>query len=703
MLTGEWILEKPDKNAVKALREAGFSRVLATLLALRGFSDKESAESFSECAGHAHNPLLMKDMQKAAERISAAVRGCEKITVYGDYDADGVTATALLYSYLKEAQADVSYYIPDRESEGYGLNADAVRKIAENGTDLIVTVDTGISAFEEAKLASELGMCLIITDHHEPRGEIPEVFAAVNPKRPDCEYPFRELAGVGVAFKLVGAIEKTENDDGDGETGLLGGLNARELFKKYGALVCLGTVADIVPLTGENRLFVSRGLKLVSEETNLGLSALLEAAGVSGRRVTSEILSFTAAPRINACGRISSADCALELLVTKDKERAGELAKQLDGFNRERREIETRIFKESADKINSDETLKNAPVTMVSGEGWHNGVIGIVASRLLELYGKPAIVVSFEGGVGRASCRSVPGFNIHKALVACSKYLERFGGHELAAGFSVKRENYDSLCSELMRLAKTAQTPPALKIKTDMRIKSGEITLSTARELRRLEPFGNGNPPPLFYIPAAQIISKSPVGNGHLRLTLNYEGFEFAAILFGAEKKGFDFNIYDVVDVAASLEVNVYKNSETLSVIIKNIRKSACFEYFGGLYGKFRAGAPVEPAALCAKLSPARGEFAAVYRLLRSKPGSLSLEAACRQIRLKDKNFNYFKMLLICDVFEETGLMEFKMEQGSDSMKFKINDGIKIELSSSELLRRLSLPQQRRFTTDKKS
>lgn len=694
LLTGEWLLEKPDKNAVASLRAAGFSRISATLLALRGVTDAASAGNFVECRGHAHNPLLMKDMQTAAKRISEAVRGGEKITVYGDYDADGVTATALLYSYLEEAQADVSYYIPDRESEGYGLNAGAIRKIAENGTDLIVTVDTGISAFDEAKLASELGMCLIVTDHHEPRGEVPEAFAVVDPKQQDCNYPFRELAGVGVAFKLVGAIEKIENDDGDGTVGLLGGLNARDLFKKYGGLVCLGTVADVVPLLGENRLFVSRGLKLVSDETNLGLSALLDAAGVHGRQITAGLLSFTAAPRINACGRISSADSALELLITKDKERAEELAKQLDENNRQRREIETGIFKESVDKINANEELHSAPLIIVSGEGWHNGVIGIVASRLVELYGKPAVVVSFEGDVGRASCRSVSGFNIHEALGSCSQYLERFGGHELAAGFTVKRENYDSLYTQLNRLADSSTAPPILKVRPDMRIKASEITLSTARELRQLEPFGNGNPSPLFYIPAVQIISKTPVGNGHLRLMLNCDGFEFAAIMFGAEKKGFDFNIYDLVDIVASLEVNLYKNNETLSVIVRNIRKSACFEYFSGLYEKFRSGEAIESPALCAKISPLRDEFAAVYRFLKSNPGSLSLEAACRQIHLKDKHFNYFKMLLITDVFEETGLIEIKRKQSSDSVNFHINEGIKIDLSSSALLRRLGSPQQ---------
>lgn len=648
-----------------------------------------------ECIEHAHNPLLMKDMRKAAERISQAVCGGEKITVYGDYDADGVTATALLYTYLEEAQADVSYYIPDRESEGYGLNSDAVRKIAEGGTDLIVTVDTGISAFEEAKLAAELGMCLIVTDHHEPRGEIPEAFAVVDPKQKDCKYPFRELAGVGVAFKLIGAVEKIENDDGDGTKGLLGGLNARELFRKYGGLVCLGTVADIVPLLSENRLFVSRGLKLVSEGTNLGLSALLDAAGVHGRRATAGLLSFTAAPRINACGRISSADSAFELLIAKDKARAEELAKKLDENNLERRDIETRIFKESVDKIKENEALCNDPLLIVSGEGWHNGVIGIVASRLVELYGKPAIVVSFEGDVGRASCRSVPGFNIHEALVSCSQYLERFGGHELAAGFTVKRENYDNLYTELNRLANTASAPPTLKIRPDMRIKANEISLSTARELKSFEPFGNGNPSPLFYIPAVQIISKTPVGNGHLRLTLNCDGFEFAAVMFSAEKKGFDFNIYDVVDIAACLEVNLYKDNETLSVIVRNIRKSACFRYYSGLYKKFRSGEAIEPPALCAKLSPLRDEFAAVYHLLKSTEGSLSLEAACRQIYLKDKRFNYFKMLLITDVFEETGLIEIKREQNSDSVNFRINEGIKIDLSSSALLKRLDSPPQR--------
>jgi single-stranded-DNA-specific exonuclease len=699
----EWAFEKQDKSVAASLRTAGFSRILATLLAQRGFTDKDAVKSFLSCRSRLHEALLMKGMAAAAARIALAVHSSEKITVYGDYDADGVSATALLYSYLKEAGADVNYYIPDRENEGYGLNASAIEKISQGGTALIVTVDTGISAFNEAKLASQLGVCLIVTDHHEPRQELPEAYAIVNPKQEGCEYPYKELAGVGVAFKLVCALEKSKLSDhpsGDAATaassvggpeicGFLGGLDVKRLFKKYGELVCLGTVADVVPLTGENRLLVCHGLKLVSEGGNCGIAALLEVAGARGKKLTAGLLSFTVAPRINACGRLSSAYDALELLTTQEPENAAFLARKLDDNNKERREIETRIFNESVEKIKNNEALRNNPLLIVSGEGWHNGVIGIVASRLVELYGKPAIIVSFEGDIGRASCRSITGFNIHEALVSCGQHLERFGGHELAAGFTVKRENYDSLYGALIRIASAESEPPTLKVHLDMRLHGSEISLSTAREIRSLEPFGSGNPSPLFYIPAAQILALSPVGTGHKRLTLNCEGFEFTAIMFGTDKNGFDFKTSDIVDIAASLDVNLYKNNETLSVIVKNIRKSSCFDYYAGLYKTFLSGQSLEPAELRLKLTPSRDEFTAVYRYLFTGNGKISLEETCKEICRRCSRFNYFKMLLIADVFSETGLVTKSSETGADIMVYSINRDRKIELSTSILLGRL--------------
>lgn len=679
MVQRKWQLAQPDKDAASALRHGGFSRVMAALLALRGFKDAEAAKSFILCGEKPHDPMLLKGMQDAAGRIAQAISGNEKITVYGDYDADGVTAAALLYTYLKSEGADVCYYIPDRESEGYGLNPAAAEKIARDGTKLVVTVDTGISAFDEAKLLNSLGVCLVVTDHHDPRETLPEAFAVVNPKQPGCEYPYKELAGVGVAYKLICALEQNKT----------GGMSAHALFQKYGELVCLGTVADVVPLTGENRYMVTRGITLISAGAGIGMSALLEAAGVQGRRLTATLLSFTVAPRINACGRVSSADDAFELLTARDANKAKELAEKLNENNRERQDIEVKILKESIEKIDGNEALRNNPLLIVSGEGWHNGVIGIVAARLVERYGKPAIVVSFDGDAGRASCRSIAGFNIHEALIKCSQYLERFGGHELAAGFTVRRENYDALYASLNRIANSLHELPTLKVIPEFRLHGREISLSTAREIRRLEPFGSGNPTPLFYIPAAQITALSPVGEGHTRLIFCCEGFELRGVMFGTAKNGFDFKPGNIVDLTVTLDVNMYKNSETLNIIVKNIRKSACFEYYGSLYGDFLSGGTIKPPTLRLRLKPSRDEFAAVYRLLFSGGGSVSLESVCEDICRRDARFNYFKTLIIIEVFAQTGLVTFSREAGSDIITYHINSDKKIDLTKSELLKRL--------------
>lgn len=678
MVRREWRVLQPDKEAIANLRKAGYPRVTATLLALRGLKDPEEAKSFLSGDGKFHDPMLLADVEKAAARILKAIEGHEKITVYGDYDADGVTSAALLYSYLKENGADVDYYIPDRESEGYGLNSAACKRIADSGTTLIITVDTGISAFDEAKLLNELGVCLIITDHHNPYDTLPEAYAIVNPKRQDCKYPFKELAGVGTAFKLVCAIEKSKPE----------GLSEDALFKKYGELVCVGTVADVVPLLGENRLIVCRGLKLISEGKNIGISALLEAAGVR-RRLTSTLLGFTVAPRINACGRIATAGDAFELLTTRDTDKAKQLAQKLNDNNSERRRIEAEILKETVKNIDENESLRLSPLLIVSGEKWHNGVIGIVASRLVELYGKPAIVVSFDGDIGRASCRSVPGFNIHAALKSCSQYLERFGGHELAAGFTVKRENYDALYAALNHLASIQPELPTLRVCMDMKLHGYEISLSTAREVRRLEPFGSGNPAPLFYVPAAQITALSPVGDGHTRISFNCDGFEFTAVMFNTARRGFDFKVWDIVDLAVSLEVSLYKNTESLGVIVRDIRKSACFEYYTELYKSFLSGTPIASDALRARLKPDREEFAAVFRLLTRREGKISLEKACKDICRVKPRFNYFKLLLIKDIFTETGLIVSDGQDDGENITYRLRSGVKIDLAASALLKRL--------------
>lgn len=674
-----WKLREPDKTAAAALRGAGYSRVMSSLLALRGITAKNDAEGFIACDGSFGDPMLFKDMPVAAKRIKEGIDSHEKITVYGDYDCDGMTSTALLYSYLLEAGANVSYYIPDRETEGYGLNAESAQKIAADGTTLVITVDTGIAAFDEAGYFSKNGVTFIITDHHNPRDIIPEAFAVVDPKQPLCPYPFKELAGVGVAFKLISAIETLRTD----------ALSERALFKKYGELVTIGTVADVVPLVSENRYIVSRGLKNITASPSLGLSALLDAAGVHGSRLSSTLLAFTVAPRINACGRVGKVDDALNLLLAKDSETAAPLAFAMNDNNKYRQDIETKICEEAIEKIDNNEALRNNPIMIVSGSDWHTGVIGIVASRLVDRYKKPAIVVSFDGDSGRASCRSIEGFNIHKALMSCSELLERFGGHEMAAGFTVKRENYDKLYSSLNRIANTLPEPPTQKITPDYRLRGKEVSLSTAREIKKLEPFGNGNPEPIFYVSSAQITGLSPVGNGHMRITLRCDGFEIRAIMFGAERNGFDFKTGDIVDFTSTLDIGLYKNNETLNIIIKNIRKSQCFAYYKDLYGSFSRGEPIKPPTLRLRLKPSRPELAGVYRALASGGGDVSLEEVCKSVFSKNINFNYFKLLVAVDAFAETGLLNYKKIPDTDRITYELCGSKKADIAKATLMQRL--------------
>jgi len=664
----EWIVQRPDEGEVRALEAAGYSRLLARLLANRGLHNPADAQAFL-CGGQElYDPWGLKGMEAAVSRIKTAIDKKEKIVIYGDYDVDGVTATALLLTYLNSRGAIADYYIPERESEGYGLNAGAVQAICKAGAKLIVTVDTGISALTEAVLAKELGVDIIITDHHEPRAELPVATAIINPKQAGCPYPFKQLAGVGVAFKLVCALERDE----------------AVVFEKFGALLTLGTVADVVPLIGENRAIVKRGLELMQRSQSCGLKSLLEAAGVRGARLNTGLLSFTAAPRINAAGRMGSAGDALKLLTAGDEATAAALAIKLDESNRQRQEIESRILIEAIERINLDGV--HDPVLMVRGEGWHNGVIGIVASRLAELYAKPAVVVSFEGDTGRASCRSFRGFDIHDALMKNVSLLERFGGHELAAGFTVKAENYAALYEALQQYARGLPSMPVPSLSLEFELEAGEITLTGARECKKLEPCGEGNPQPLFYIRAARVISLVPLKEGrHLRLELKCGVSVFKAMLFNADKADFDIVAGDIVDLAAALDLNPYKGNEYLSVIVRDMRASQIFDEGRELYRLLLT----EPAATDSRALPRRGDFAAVYRFLCScENGRAELKTAFAQIQDTTDSFNFTKLLLILDIFSEMKLVEFS--RTDDEITFEINKNIKIDLEQSRLLRKLS-------------
>lgn len=679
MAVWDWIVMEPDESAAAALEAAGFSAMLSRLLVNRGILSADDARAFLGGGAPLHDPMLLKGMEQAVSRIREAICRGEKITVYGDYDVDGVTSTAVLLTSLRSLGADADYYIPDRETEGYGLNAAAVQALCEAGTKLIVTVDTGISAFDEAKRIRSLGTDLVITDHHEPRPELPEAVAIVNPKQPGDEYPCGCLAGVGVAFKLVCALE------GD----------AQAAFAKYGALVTLGTVADVVPLTGENRAIVKQGLALMQHSPCCGLRHLLEAAGVKGTSCSAGQLGFTAAPRINAAGRLGSAADALCLLMEQNESLAAELARKLDGLNRERQEIESLILAEALDKIKS--SGQQGPVLMVSGEGWHNGVIGIVASRLAERYGKPAIVTSFDGETGRASCRSFPGFDIHGALLQCAGLLDHFGGHALAAGFTVSRDNYAALCAAIQKIA--GQSPmPVPELRLEYELTARELTLDAVWECKKLEPCGASNPEPLFYIRAAQVAAVTPLKEGrHLRLTLKLGGQSVKAILFNADKSAARIEAGDMIDLAASLDVNLYNGREYLSVIVRDTRVSVLFDEGRQIYRRQLSAAeaetvqelldPAEKAPL--SILPDRADFAAVYRFLLSKTdGRVDDQEMLARLPGPQDSTGFAKLLVILDVFREMGLLQYSpVDHG---ITFEINQNIKIDLDKSKLLRQIS-------------
>jgi single-stranded-DNA-specific exonuclease len=666
----EWILKQQQKEISNELHQNGYSRIISCLLANRGLESNEQVLQFLDTSHRVmHNPFLMKDMQKSVNQIKSAIANGEKITIYGDYDVDGITATALLFLYLKSQGANVHTYIPQRENEGYGLNLNAIQHISQMGTTLIITVDTGISAIEEAKLALEIGVCLIITDHHQPRDILPNAYAIINPNQNGCEYPFKQLSGVGVAFKLACAIS---------------GKTQIELLEQFGDLVCLGTVADVVPLIDENRIIVKTGLEIISRQMQVGIKALLKEAAVTSKSISSMTLAFTLAPRINACGRMSTAMEALNLLVCDDPIVAEQLAAHLGENNKQRQAIESEIFKEIIGIINNDPAIIEHPLIIVCGNGWHNGVVGIVASRIMEQYGKPCILISLDGDEGRASCRSLPGFDIFKALKSCEQLLIKYGGHELAAGFSIFKKNLDEFTRSITSYILALPEIPALTLSLDCELYSEDITLATASEITQLEPYGNGNPTPLFLITAVQITSSTQLSDGkHLRLNLLKGGNKLVALLFNAQRFDLELEADELYDLAVSLDVNIYNDNKSLTIVIRDYRKSKVYEQQASLYKQFKDGSL--QSLITAGFVPVREDFTAVYKYLQSNPSNTSLKKALTVITKANYNMNFFKLRIILDVFQETGLITSEFDD--ENYYIKINAGIKVDLEQSKILK----------------
>lgn len=559
----KWQIYDTDENKIKEIQEKyQINKLLATILANRNITKQEDIRLFLEpTRNDFHDPFLMQDMEKAVKRILQAIEKQEKVTIYGDYDVDGITSITVLKSFLQDRGLEVKTYIPNRLEEGYGLNKEAIEKIAQNGCQLMITVDCGISANEEIAYANTLGIETIVTDHHEPGSELPKALAIIDNKRKDSKYPFRELAGVGVVFKVTQAI------------GITLKLKEEE-YLKYLDIVCVGTISDIVPLVNENRVIAKLGLMLIRQTRNIGLRSILHSSGYS--KLDSNTISFGIAPRINACGRMGKAEEALELLLSKNYNKVSELTQKLNDHNRVRQETEKNIF-ENAIKQIEEEQLQNNNAIIVGGENWHHGVIGIVSSKITEMYFKPSILLSFEeDGIGKGSGRSIPGFDLHEALNQCSDTIEKFGGHSMAVGITIKKDNFLKFREEFEKIAKQAHIDEIMPvIQVDSRIDVKDIDKSMVESLKRLEPFGEGNRMPVFVFKNLKVDSIRALSEGkHLKVTLKDNNTIISGIGFNLGQLAEEYRIGDKIDVVGVLEINSFNGVDSLQINIKDMMRS---------------------------------------------------------------------------------------------------------------------------------
>lgn len=647
MILRKWEVRPLDKERAAAFAQTyGVPFFLAMLMNIRGLDDAAHLREFLGEGEPLSDPFLLKDMDKAAARITRAVDNMEKIAVYGDYDADGVTSTAMLYSYLETRGADVIFYIPQREGEGYGMNMGAVEYLKEQGVSLIVTVDNGISSVQEVARANELGIDVVVTDHHRPQEILPDAVAVVDAYRPDDTSPYKHFSGVGIAFKLLMALE-----DGAGDV--------EDLLEAYSDLAAIGTIGDIVPLTGENRTLIRAGLERLSQSDRLGVQALLENAGIAGKALTSTNVAFTLVPRINATGRMGAPERAVRLLISGYEEEAEVLSEEICADNEERRRVEAEIAEAAFADIEAKGYMKDR-VVVVDGENWHHGVIGIVASRVTERCGKPCMIISRGETEAKGSGRSIEGFSLFEAICACGDLLIKFGGHPMAAGITLKSENIEAFRKRINQYA--AEHFPQMPTQTvtlDCKLNPAALSVSMAQSLTQLEPFGNGNPQPVFGLFNMELSNVTPVGGGgHLRLTLEKNGAVITAMRFNTKPEELPYHIGDKIDLAVQLEAREFRGQPSLTVIVrdmkfaafnteKNIASLASFE-------KWQRG-EVLSAEDKNRLYPDRACLAAIYRALRTVNGKETDQVRFVSQFGKDMTLGLFKTALL--VFEERGLV----------------------------------------------
>ncbi len=665
----KWLVSALDKELASDIAEEyDIDPFCSLLLVSRGITDDSEIFDFFSKECRLCDPFELKDMDKAAERVRRAIDTKEKILIYGDYDADGVTSTALLYLYLKSENADVITYIPDRNSEGYGLNLDAVKEISEKGVKLIITVDNGISAFNEADYISSLGMDLVITDHHKASHTVPKAVAVVDPHRYDCPSEFKLWAGVGVAFKLVCALSDKTTD---------------ELLDLYSDLVTIGTIGDIVSLTGENRAIVKHGLKMLNRTIKPGIKALKQIAGVDGKEISASTVAFSLVPRINAIGRISSAEEAFRLLISEEEGTALFYAQTVDSSNVTRQDVEKIISGEAEAQIKNNPGMLHDRVLIFSGKNWHGGVIGIVAARLTQKYGKPTIVISDDGKEAKGSGRSIDGFSLYEAIASASHLLNHFGGHTLAAGFGLDSNNLDEFKKTIQNYAKTVEMPFAT-IDLDCKLKPEFISADVLDVIAELEPFGAGNPQPMFGLFGMTLTSVQPIGGGkHIRLSLKRGNATVSALYFGVTLNEFPYEEGDVLDLAVRLEKNEYMGQVKVSIYVKDIRMSGTDDekYLKSvrLYEKMKRKETLSEKQI-EFITPSRQNIADVFRFIRNNKGwKHDIDVLC--YRLSSDGSDACRVLTAIDVLTELGIFR---KNGNEILL--ADTECKVNLDDSKLL-----------------
>ena len=676
MKYGIWNIGSFDPAQQSALCAAGYSPLTAAILCSRGYDEAEKANAYLDKTCPLEEPLKMQDMTTAALRVRGALKNGETMAVYGDYDVDGITATCLLTDFLRSQGGKVIPYIPARIEEGYGLNETAILALKEQGVSLIITVDCGITAEEEALLCREHGMDLVITDHHECKDTLPQAVAVVDPHRADCGYPHQNLAGCGVAFKLAAAVSGKQD----------------EVLEEYCDLVCLGTVADVMPLVGENRTMVAKGLKKLTRMPRPGIRALMEECGCADSPVTASLIGYTLAPRINAAGRMEEVDVAVELFLTRDIARARELAGKLCKMNRQRQSVETGIYEDAIARLRGEE---NPDVIVLSGENWHQGVVGIVSSRLAEEFRCPTFLICMDGDKGKGSSRSYGGFHLFGALETLSPLLQSFGGHELAAGFTIGRENIPRFAEEMASLSRAFRQSDACRtaLEVDCEVTPDLLTLPLVDALEELEPCGTNCPKPVLLLRHVKVEQVSAVGGGkHLRLRLGKGGKSFGSICFSTTAQDLSVSEGDWVDVVFQPQINEFRGNRSVQLNLIDLRQEDAVRMLEENAAKeyeslCRAGTS------CPAHAPQREDFVRLWKYLSHSQTENSLVDSwgnlCRKLaRFAGGDVDYLRTRLCLDVFCEMGLISLREQKNLLHIAL-LPQSHKVDLEQSQLLSRL--------------